>query len=394
MPTLGMTGWAPVPRCDLCAPAVFSNVESSEMLEVSLHALSFSYGDSPFAIRGIDLICGRSLHTAITGPAGCGSSTLLRLIGGDLRPDAGEVRIGNRVVNRVSRARRPLLFATDKLPFPGRWSVRHALVAAVRQRTLDRVDRQREFDLALTKWRIEPLAARRIATLARSEQTLVHLASIELLRPGILVIDRLFAGMSPTLVRWAANEFYRTLRVMGATVIGAPASTAELGWADHMAILDRGVLIQAGRPAQVFSAPLDDAAAIATGDVNIIPIAIRGGKVDSLIGSWDLDPPPFQGAGVALARPDDFVIAQKGEQSDLIFGVEEAMFDGGRWSVAGILSGGFLLRVDLPRHVAVQKGKLFALRYDPSRFPLIPREIEPLQLSPPTDVVPPRRETR
>jgi hypothetical protein len=70
------------------------------------------------------------------------------------------------------------------------------------------------------------------------------------------------------------------------------------------------------------------------------------------------------------------------------------MFAEGRWSVAGILSGGFLLRVDLPRHVAVEKGKLFALRYDPSRFPLIPREIEPLQLSPPTDVVPPLRETR
>lgn len=364
------------------------------MLDVSLHALSFAYRDSPFAIRSVDLICGKSLHTAITGPAGCGSTTLLQLIAGDLRPDAGEVRIGNRAVNRVSRSRRPLLFATDELPFSGRWSVRHALVAAVRQRTLDRIDRQREFDLALKKWHLGEVADRRISKLSRSERTLVHLASIELLRPGILIADRLLAGISPALARWAGNEFYRTLRVMGATVISAPASIAELGWADHVAILDRGVLVQAGRPAQVFAAPLDDAVAVATGDVNVIPIAIRGTTVDSLIGSWEVDPAPFHGAGVALARPDEFTVAAKGEESDLIFGVEEAMFDGGIWRAVGILTGGFLLRVDLPRQVAVEKGKLLALRYDPARFSLIPREMEPLQLSPPTDVVPPRSETR
>jgi ABC-type sugar transport system ATPase subunit len=364
------------------------------MLEVSLHALSFAYRDSSFAIRALDLVCGKSLHTAITGPAGCGSTTLLRLICGDLRPDAGEVRIGNRVVNKVSRARRPLLFASEKLPFPGRWSVSHALIAAVRQRTLDRVDRQREFELALTKWRLETVAERRIDRLSGSERVLVHLASIELRRPGILVADRIFGGMSPTLLRWAANEFYRTMRVMGATLISAPTSTAELGWADHVAILDGGVVVQAGRPAQVFSAPLDDSAAIATGDVNLIPIAIRGTTVDSLIGPWEVDPAPFQGSGVALARPDAFTVAASGEESDLIFGVEEAMFDEGMWRAVGILTGGFLLRVNLPREIAVEKGKLLALRYDPSRFSLIPREMESPLLSPPTDVVPPLRETR
>lgn len=364
------------------------------MLEVSLHALSFAYRDSSFAIRSLDLICGKSLHTAITGPAGCGSSTLLRLISGELRPEAGEVRIGSRVVNKVSPARRPLLFASGEVPFSGRWSVSHALIAAVRQRTLDRVDRQHEFRLALMKWRLEALAERRIATLSQSERALVHLASIELRRPGILVADRIFAGISPALLRWAANEFYRTMRVMGATVISAPASLSELGWADHVAILDGGMLVQAGRPAQVFSAPLDDAAAIAMGDVNVIPIAIRGTTVDSLIGSWELDPAPFQGSGVALARPDAFEVAAPGEESDLIFGVEEAMFDEGTWRAVGILTGGFLLRVNLPRHTAVEKGKLLALRYDPSRFSLIPREMASPQLSPPTDVVPPLRETR
>ena len=196
------------------------------------------------------------------------------------------------------------------------------------------------------------------------------------------------------MFRWAAGEFFRTLRVIGTTVISAPSSTIELGWADRVAILDRGTLLQAGRPAHVFSAPLDDAAAVATGAVNIIPVAIRGNTVESLIGTWDLPEAPFQGMGVALARPGDFTVARRGEESDLIFSVEEATFDEGRWQATGILSGGFLLQVTLPRDVALEKGKLLPLQYDPSRFPLIQREIELPARSAPTDVVPLLRETR
>lgn len=364
------------------------------MLEVSLHAVSYAYPRSPFAIRALDLVCGKSTCTAIAGPAGCGTSTLLALIAGDLRPDSGEIRIGNRAVNKLRRSRRPLLFVSDEPPAPGRWSVRHALIAAVRKRTLDRVDRQREFDLAVTKWRLTALVDRRLSQLSRSERSLVHLAAIELQKPGILVADRLFAGINPALLRWAAGEFFRTLRVMGATVISAPASTIELGWADRAAILDGGSLVQAGRPAQLFATPLDDAVAVATGDINVIPISIRGTTVDSLIGAWELATPPFQGPGVALARPDEFVIATRGEESDLIFGVEEASFEEGRWSAVGILSGGFMLRVTLPREVAVEKGKLLPLRYDAARFSLIARDIELPLLAAPTDVVPARSETR
>ena len=364
------------------------------MLDIALHAVSFAYAGSRFALRDIDLVCAKNTVTAIAGPAGCGSTTLLRIVAGDLRPDTGTIILGSRDVTRLRSSRRPLLFAQHEADLPGRWSVRHALVAAVRQRTLDRVDRQHEYNLAVEKWRLTDLADSRLSQLSESERTLVHLATIELRRPGVLVADRLLAGMNPSLLRWAADEFFRTLRVIGTTVITAPATTTELGWADRVAVLDRGKLVQAGRPAQVFAVPLDDAVAAATGGVNVVPLSIEGNTVESGIGSWELESPPFQGSGVALVRPDEFSIARKGEESDLIFGVEEATFDEGRWLATGILSGGFLLRVLLPREVAVEKGKLLALRYDPRRFSLIARDIAMPRRSAPTDVVPSMRDTR
>ena len=75
--------------------------------------------------------------------------------------------------------------------------------------------------------------------------------------------------------------------------------------------------------------------------------------------------------GVALARPEDFFIAEKGQESDLIFGIEEASFRDGRWIATGILTGGLNLRVALPGDAAVHKGRLLPLRFDPSRFTIL-----------------------
>ena len=93
----------------------------------------------------------------------------------------------------------------------------------------------------------------------------------------------------------------------------------------------------------------------------------------SAIGAWELDAPLFEGSGVALARPDDFAVAARGEDSDLIFGVEEASFRDGRWHLRGFITGGLILHVAVPRETAVHKGKLFPLRYDPARFRLLRR---------------------
>jgi ABC-type Fe3+/spermidine/putrescine transport system ATPase subunit len=159
-------------------------------------------------------------------------------------------------------------------------------------------------------------------------------------------------------------------------------------------VLDEGRIVQTGATSEVYARPLSDAAAVAVGEADIIPVTIRGTTVDSVIGSWDVDPPPFQGTGVALVRPADFSPAKPGEESDLIFNIEEAGFRDGRWVARGLLTGGVALRVELPRDTAVFKGRMIALRYDPGRFRLIARTMEALPATVPSDVVPRLRDSR
>ena len=331
------------------------------MLEISL------------SVEGVSVTVPAGTHTAVIGPPACGASTLLRIIAGDVRPKSGEVRIGTRVVTELPRRRRPLLYAMPDAEAPGRWSVQHLLVAAARTRSLDREDRLHEIKLAAAKWHLDALLTRRLDSLSSTERAYANLARIELLRPGVLVADRLLEHVSASVLPQVADELYRTLRVLGTTVVVAPAWPVELGLVDALVVLDRGRVVQQGVASHLFRHPANEAAARSTGEVNAIPVTIRGREVESVIGAWTIDAPPFEGAGVALARPDDFVVAKPGEESDVILAVEEASFYGGAWHVRGILTGSLMLHVELPRDAAVHKGKLLALRYDARRFALIRR---------------------
>ena len=351
------------------------------VLDVALRSLAYR------SLRDVTFTFARSAHTAIVGD---GASTVLQLIAGTTRPEKGEIVIGQRLVNDVKAKHRPLLFVNSELDVPGRWSVQHALIAAVRGRSLDQIDRRREYELAAEKWELGALLERRVDSLSSTEQTRVLLARIELLRPAIVVADRLLERASGDL----ADTFYRTLRVHGTTVISAPASRDELALTDAVVVLDEGRIIQSGSAAEVFARPLSEAAAIATGLADFVPVTIHGNLVESVIGAWELADPPFQGSGIAITRPSFFSRAQGGEDSDFVFGVEEAGFANGRWIARGVLSGGVTLRVELPHDAPIHKGRLIAMKYDPARFTLLPRELEPLQTSVPTDAVPPMSETR
>ncbi len=342
------------------------------MLDVSLEAVTFAYGARSFAMRDLSASFPRGTHTAVVGPPASGCSTLLGLIAGELRPQSGSIRIGARDVTALASARRPLLALGSAVPFPERWSVRHALVAAVRQRTLDREDRLHELELAADRWRLGRLVDRPFRTLSQSEQTMVTLARVELLKPAILVADRPLSGLAASVLSEVADDFYRMLRVLGTTVIVASHSRLELGLTDRLLLLSEGSAVQSGMPRQLFDEPGGSAAAMATGEINLIPVTVTAGIVESPLGSWRLTGPAIEGAALALIRPGDLELAAAGEESDLLFGVEEASFYDGAWMARGFLTGSVPLRVRLPAATRVQKGRLLPLRYDSRRVRVVP----------------------
>ena len=68
---------------------------------VEIRNVTFAYDRGTAVLRGIDMRIPRGKLVAIMGGSGCGKTTLLRLIGGALKPSAGEVMIAGQAINRL-----------------------------------------------------------------------------------------------------------------------------------------------------------------------------------------------------------------------------------------------------------------------------------------------------
>lgn len=70
---------------------------------IEVRDLHFSRGERAI-FRGIDLDIYRGEDTAIRGPSGTGKATLLRLIGGQLAPDQGMIKVDEQAVHKMTHA--------------------------------------------------------------------------------------------------------------------------------------------------------------------------------------------------------------------------------------------------------------------------------------------------
>lgn len=365
------------------------------MLDVSLEEVTFAVPRSrswgPFSFR-----VERGTHTGIAGPSGAGKSLLLRAIEGTVPISGGTLRIGTRPANEIKASSRPILSSERHLRAPGWWSVRHVIVASMRQRTLSREERVDEINAVIQRWELTSLLDRSVRHLSTGERALVRIAQLDALHPGIVLLERIFAGCTmsdrPSLI----DRTHRMLRGIGATVISELSGFDEIGVCQQLVVVEQGRITQRGIPSEIYARPRSLAAAAATGIFTEVPIEVSGTEVSSPIGHWEVEAPPFNGSGIAIARPSAFAVAAPGEESDCLFAIEEAEFVDGRWRARGILSGASMLAIELPAESVVRKGKLLPLRYDPRSFVLLPREREahPTAGAIPIDVIPPMRESR
>jgi len=68
---------------------------------VEINGLDFAYGDRQI-LSGIDMQLPKGKLTAIMGGSGCGKTTLLRLIGGQIKPDRGSLKVAGHEVSRFN----------------------------------------------------------------------------------------------------------------------------------------------------------------------------------------------------------------------------------------------------------------------------------------------------
>ena len=289
------------------ASAVASPLSPAEPLVVRRVGKSF---DGPPVLSATSLHVDAGKIVALLGPSGCGKTTLLRIIAGLERPDAGEVRLGERVLAAprtfVAPERRRIgMVFQDWALFP------HLTVSRNVGFGLTRAERRGgRTEAALELVDLIGLADRMPATLSGGQQQRVALARALANRPAVLLLDEPFSNLDASLRGSIRGDVERLLRELSLTTVFVTHDQEEaflLG--DEVAIMLDGTVAQQDAPAEIYNHPATSRVAAFVGDANFIPGLASGGKAETPLG-----PVPLRDLGEGpvdvIVRPEQLLVEE------------------------------------------------------------------------------------
>ena len=258
---------------------------------IDVRAVSKRFGDLE-VLRDVDLGVEPGRIVALLGSSGCGKTTLLRTIAGLERPDAGEVRVGDRLLSAAARdvhvppeKRRVGMVFQDWALFP------HLTVAQNVGYGLPRSERRGpRVAAALHMVGLDGLGDRQPATLSGGQQQRVALARALAPQPGVLLLDEPFSNLDSTLRVQVRTEVHQLLADLGVTTVFVTHDQEEafvLG--DEVAVMQAGRIVQQARPAELYARPATPWVATFVGDANLVAGDGRGDHAVTAVGDVALD---------------------------------------------------------------------------------------------------------
>jgi ABC-type Fe3+/spermidine/putrescine transport system ATPase subunit len=286
-------------------------------LHVRLDGLVKRFGDT-VAVAGVSLDIPRGSLTTILGPSGCGKTTVLRLIAGFLRPDAGDIWIGGIAQRGVPPYARPTSTVFQEYALFPHMSVFDNVAYGLRLRHTSRpavAERVREM---LRLVRLEGLEGRFPRELSGGQQQRVALARALIVEPQVLLMDEPLSNLDAQLRVSVRAEVRELQQRLGITTVYVTHDQEEaLAVSDRIAVMASGLLRQVGTPREIYESPADPWVAGFVGQVNLLRATLDSGRLR--IGSLVLPlPPDFSGAGevVVALRPEAIRIASPGAAGD------------------------------------------------------------------------------
>ncbi len=225
---------------------------------LQLSGLKKRFGEVLIA-DGIDLELEQGTAVGIVGPNGAGKTSLFGLISGDLRPDAGEVRLDGRLVSRLDAATRCRLglgrtYQVPR-PFEGLTVFENVLLAAQQGAGARKAE---SHDLALDsleRVRLGRDANRSAGALGLLDRKRLELARALATRPRLLLLDEVAGGLTDPEVRELV-EIVQSANAAGTTVLWIEhVVRALVAVVDRLLCLADGHFLADGTPRAVLADP-------------------------------------------------------------------------------------------------------------------------------------------
>ena len=294
-------------------------------LAVETFGVSKSYGQ----VRAVDEISIKvesGQYFVLLGPSGGGKTTLLRLIGGFVRPDAGRVLLHGQDVSNLPPNKRSTSMVFQSYALFPHMSVEKNVSYGLKLLKLPAPEIAEKVASILELVGLKGYNGRMPHELSGGQQQRVQLARSLVLESDILLLDEPLASLDANLRKDMCHELKRIQEQVGITFIHVTHNQEEaLTIADRIAIIADGNMIEEGVPKEIYERPRKKFTADFIGQNNLIDgkiIGTDGNHVTIDLGFATVTVPrseqsPDKGAEVTVSVPAEMIeIAKEAPQDN------------------------------------------------------------------------------
>lgn len=234
--------------------------------------ITFSYGEKP-TLNNVSLILERGQNMALIGESGCGKSTLLKLLYGMYDLDSGTISFNNK---QILGPKFNLIPGEDNIKYLAQdFDLMPYITVAENVgkflSSTNKIKKRSRIQELLKMVEMEQFSEVKAQFLSGGQMQRVAIARVLALEPELLLLDEPFSHIDNFRRNSLSRRLFAYLKKEQITCIVATHDGADvLSFADEVAVMKDGVIVESGVPQKVHSNPKNKYVASLFGDVNEI----------------------------------------------------------------------------------------------------------------------------
>ena len=237
---------------------------------VSLENVCLSF-EGEKILNNINLDIFDKEFVTLLGPSGCGKTTTLRIIGGFLEPDSGDVIFDGKKMNNIPPHKRNINTVFQRYALFPHLNVYDNIAFGLRVKKLNEKDIKVRVNEMLKLVNLEGFENRSVQRLSGGQQQRVAIARALINRPKVLLLDEPLGALDLKLRKEMQIELKKIQQSLEITFIYVTHDQEEaLTMSDTVVVMNNGLIQQIGTPQDIYNEPVNAFVADFIGESNII----------------------------------------------------------------------------------------------------------------------------
>ncbi|WP_434756951.1 ABC transporter ATP-binding protein [Borrelia puertoricensis] len=279
----------------------------------------------------INLKIKKNEFITLLGPSGCGKTTLIKIIGGFLNQNKGEIHFLSKEISKITPNKREINTVFQNYALFPHMNVFDNISFGLRMKKINKNLIQEKVKAALSLIGMQKYAYRNINELSGGQKQRVAIARAIIMEPKLLLLDEPLSALDLKMRQEMQKELKKIQRKLGITFIYVTHDQEEaLTMSDRIVVMNEGIILQIGTPEEIYNEPKTRFVASFIGESNIFEGTYEKEFVVKMFGKdfKCLDKGFKNKEPVDLViRPEDVKILPKG-QGNLSGIITSAVFQG------------------------------------------------------------------